>query len=184
MKRSYLQNKEAKISEQEASLVEEVAGPIKFDALWIILLLFIVAPVLYVLGMQGPGSWLPKRSDSKQARVAPEKKDAEEAKQANTSPFATLDSAIIKASNHPSFDNYFQLSFEFYKAKKYEESVKAAQKALEFNPRSAQAYNNICSAYNELKQFDNAIEACKKALEIDSTFQLAKNNLKWAESQR
>jgi tetratricopeptide (TPR) repeat protein len=179
MKRSYIQNSEARYTEAELAQIDEIAGPLKFDAVKIILLLFIVLPVLYVLIVQTPGSWLPK-DQAKQTVVLPEPTKKTE----GTSSFAELDSAIIKASNNPTFENYIQLSFEFYKAKKYKESITAAEKALELNPRSAQAYNNICSGYNELKEYDKAIEACKKALEIDPGFQLAKNNLGWAESQK
>ena len=56
-------------------------------------------------------------------------------------------------------------------------------KALEKQPNYAEAYNNICTAYNNLQKYDSAAWACSKALELKSDFQLAKNNLNWAKSQ-
>jgi len=55
---------------------------------------------------------------------------------------------------------------------------------LKLKPDNADAYNIICSAYNELQQWDNAIKYCKKALEIRPGYQLAKNNLIWAISKK
>jgi len=84
----------------------------------------------------------------------------------------------------PSADNYIELSLLYYKSEMYNECIVACRKALAFNPQSAIAYNNICSAYNALKQWDMAVGACAKSLEIDSTFERAKNNLKWAQNSR
>jgi tetratricopeptide (TPR) repeat protein len=54
---------------------------------------------------------------------------------------------------------------------------------LELNPKSAVAYNNICSSYNAMKNWQAAAAACKKALEINPKFERARNNLKWTESK-
>lgn len=178
MKKGFIRNPQARISEGEASYVEEVAGRIHIRLFHIILGLFIILPVVYVLIVQTPGSWLPEEK-----AAAPVLNINDQQNTVSVNPFAKLDSAIIKASNFPNFENYFQLSFEFYKAGKFKESIKAAEKSLEYNPRSAQAYNNICSAYNELKEYTKAKEACERSLQIDPAFQLAKNNLSWAEKQ-
>ena len=78
---------------------------------------------------------------------------------------------------NPSVENYINLSLAYYRGERYEDCIKACEKAIELDPRSAVAYNNMCSAYNAMGEWKKAAEACSKAIEIDSTFQLAKNNL-------
>ena len=74
------------------------------------------------------------------------------------------------------------MSYELYKARRFPESIDAAKKALVLDPKSDQAYNNICAAYNELKQWVKAIEACQRALDINPNSTLAKNNLRVAQT--
>jgi tetratricopeptide (TPR) repeat protein len=83
-------------------------------------------------------------------------------------------------NREPSVSNFLNLSLAFYRTREYEKSVEMAQKALELNPNSAEAYNNICAANCGLKKWDEAVTACGKALAINPDFQRAKNNLNWA----
>ena len=76
-----------------------------------------------------------------------------------------------------SYDDHINESLTFYNAGDYQKSIEAAQSALQLQPNSAIAYNNICAAYNQLKLWDQAIEACGKALAINPDYELAKNNL-------
>ncbi len=179
MKKGHFKNPHIITDDHDRKLAEEIAGPVKLDLFRFLVILFIVLPVVYVLLVQTPGSWLPEQLPAKPDLS----RNDNAAEKAEVNSFAVLDSAIIKASNQPSFQNYFNLSFEFYKAGKYKESITAAEKALEFNPRSAEAYNNICSAYNELKDYAKAKKACESALDINPEFQLAKNNLAWSVKQ-
>lgn len=82
--------------------------------------------------------------------------------------------------NNPTSTNYLNQSLAFYKTREFDKSIQMANKALELDSTSAEAYNNICAAYCGLKQWEKAIEACNKALEIKPEFQRAKNNLRWA----
>jgi len=50
-----------------------------------------------------------------------------------------------------SYADYINDSLAFYTAGDYQKSVEAAQAALQVQPDSAVAYNNICAAYNQLK---------------------------------
>jgi Flp pilus assembly protein TadD len=74
-------------------------------------------------------------------------------------------------------------SLALYYAGRYRECIDACFKALEKQPNYAEAYNNICTAYNNLQKYDSAAWACSKALELKPDFQLAKNNLNWAKGQ-
>jgi tetratricopeptide (TPR) repeat protein len=85
---------------------------------------------------------------------------------------------------NPTFDNYIGLSNAYVNSNMPGKSVEPLQKAIELNPKSAIAYNNLGVAYTMLQQYNKGIEACTKALEIDSGFQLAKNNLNWANSEK
>jgi tetratricopeptide (TPR) repeat protein len=101
---------------------------------------------------------------------------------------ADMDENSIKkmqemAEETNSFESYINLSLSYYKLKQFENSAKAAEKAVEINPESAIAYNNVCAAQCALGNWQAAIAACNKALEIDPGFERAKNNLNWAESE-
>ncbi|MFN8309131.1 MAG: tetratricopeptide repeat protein [Chitinophagales bacterium] len=79
--------------------------------------------------------------------------------------------------DHPSADNYINLSLEYYNNGRFFDCVKASEEALKLNQNNAIAYNNICSAYNMLHDWDKAIAAGEKGLTIDPNNQLLKNNL-------
>lgn len=76
------------------------------------------------------------------------------------------------------------LSLKYYLAGRYEDCIDAANEALKLKTDYAEAYNNICTAYNGLKQWDKAIPACEQAIKLKSDFQLAKNNLAWAQDEK
>ncbi len=63
------------------------------------------------------------------------------------------------------------------------ESIDTCNEILKMNPKSADAYNNICVAYASMKEWEKAVEAGKKAVEINPNYQLAQNNLNWVKSQ-
>ena len=92
--------------------------------------------------------------------------------------------AVRKAKNdaaaNPSHDAYLELGLQSYRNRQFQDAISATQKALEFDPNSAVAYNNLCSAYAELGMWDEAVATGRKALRINPNFELAKNNLNWA----
>ncbi|MDQ3190064.1 MAG: hypothetical protein M3Q58_00565 [Bacteroidota bacterium] len=90
---------------------------------------------------------------------------------------------LAELEKNPSVSEYINLSLFCYKNHMFIESILACEKALEIDPRSATAYNNICSSYNSMEQWKKAETACKKALEINPEFQIAKNNLQWAKTE-
>lgn len=106
-------------------------------------------------------------------------------KPANTAP-ATIDIASYEnaVNANPTFDNLINLSNAYINSNMAGKSIDPLLKAIELNPNSAIAYNNLGVAYTMVQQYRNGIDACTKALQIDSSFQLAKNNLKWAASEK
>jgi len=68
-------------------------------------------------------------------------------------------------------------SLALYREGRYRESIESAKRALVFDPKRAEAYNNIGAAYGAMGQWDDAIAAESKALEINPDLQIAKNNL-------
>jgi tetratricopeptide (TPR) repeat protein len=99
------------------------------------------------------------------------------------SPEEKLAAQLELVKKNPTADNYINLSLMQYNQKDFDGCIASCYKALELNPQSAIAFNNICSAHNALKQWQQASEACKKALEIDPDFERARNNLNWSLSQ-
>ena len=82
-----------------------------------------------------------------------------------------------QADKNPTSANYINLSLLYYKDGSYQKCIEACEKALKIDPKSALAYNNICSAYNALEKWDKAADACNKAIRINPDYQVAKNNL-------
>jgi hypothetical protein len=87
--------------------------------------------------------------------------------------------SVFNISQNP--QQLVYLSSFYYNNKHYLKCIHSCEKALIYSPDNADAYNNICSAYNCLGDFKKADEACKKALVIRPDYELAKNNLKIAE---
>jgi tetratricopeptide (TPR) repeat protein len=85
---------------------------------------------------------------------------------------------------NPSAPKFLDLSLKYYQVGNYEKCILAAQEALKINPKFAEAYNNICSAYNGLKKYKEAENACLKALELKPDFSLAKGNLNAARTAK
>jgi protein O-mannosyl-transferase len=95
-----------------------------------------------------------------------------------------VSAAEYLAQTQPTADNYLNLSLIYHQAKRYQDSITAARKAIQLKPNYPEAYNNIAADYEDLHQWDPAIEAAKQALKLRPDFQLAKNNLAWSESQK
>ena len=81
---------------------------------------------------------------------------------------------------NPTYSSMMTLGLAYYQNGQYTACIETSQKALELNPESSSAHNNICAAYCARKEWDKAIIHCNKALELNPDFQRAKNNLNWA----
>jgi tetratricopeptide (TPR) repeat protein len=80
----------------------------------------------------------------------------------------------------PSAGAFLDLSLVRFWQGELDESIVAAKQALDLDPNSAVAHNNICVALAKGGKFDQAIRACAEALIIDPGYERAKNNLDWA----
>jgi tetratricopeptide (TPR) repeat protein len=96
---------------------------------------------------------------------------------------AALVPSLMQAPGSPA-DRFIDLSLAEYKAGQYQQSIELAQKALEADPKSALAYNNIGAGYGAMRQWDKAIEAEHHALELNPGLQIAANNLAWYTKQK
>lgn len=99
-------------------------------------------------------------------------------------PTAAVLAAEEAARLAPTPESYLNLSLAYYQARRFPESIVAAQQALKLRPAYAEAWNNIGAAYNELGLWDEAIKACEEAVRLKPDLQIAKNNLAWALSQK
>ncbi len=84
--------------------------------------------------------------------------------------------------NYKTPEQFLNLSLMYYNAADYEGCIAAAQKAIALKSDYAEAYNNICSAYNSLNKFAEGAKACEAALRIKPGYALAQGNLNWAKS--
>jgi tetratricopeptide (TPR) repeat protein len=76
---------------------------------------------------------------------------------------------VVASPNYKKADAYLNLGWVYRNAKppRTEESVKAYQKALEIDPKSAQAALGMGWAYSFGRQWDQSIAAFRKAAELD-----------------
>jgi tetratricopeptide (TPR) repeat protein len=81
-------------------------------------------------------------------------------------------------------NDFINESMRLNLAGKYLESIAVARKALQLNPSSAEAWNNIAANNEALRRWDEAIAAARRAIVLRPDFQLAKNNLAWSISQK
>jgi tetratricopeptide (TPR) repeat protein len=84
----------------------------------------------------------------------------------------------------PSADNYVTLSLAFYNNGQFLESAMAAKAATNIQPNYANAWNNICAAYNKIGEWDSAIVAGTRAVELNPANELSKNNYAYAQQQK
>jgi tetratricopeptide (TPR) repeat protein len=98
----------------------------------------------------------------------------------NVPPKELLEQAKARAADNPTPENYLELSLQYYNNQLFEESIDAANRALQRRPDYAAAYNNVCAARIRLERWDEAIDACNRALKLKPNYELARGNLNWA----
>ena len=92
--------------------------------------------------------------------------------------------ATQNTGNLPNTSLLINLSLEQYNAGNYEDCIATCNLIIQQDPKNADAYNNICAAYNMLKEWNKAKAACAKALQLNPNHANAPANLKWAIEQK
>jgi tetratricopeptide (TPR) repeat protein len=162
------------MSEPHSRNTQESEPTFKLNYATVILLMVILIPVVYTVITN-----LQPKPASPEINAAP--KSAPVSSAAAASP---LEPALKAVVDNPGFQSYLNLGLVYYGAAKYDESIKAWEKALEYNPKSDLAYNNIAAAYGAINKWDEEIAACQKALAINPNLDLAKRNLSWAQEMK
>ena len=80
------------------------------------------------------------------------------------------------------YDDYINLSLQFYNQKNYKGCIATCTQALSLNPAAAEAYNNMGAAYNNMGEYPNAIAVLEQAIKLNPSNQLATSNLAYAKS--
>jgi tetratricopeptide (TPR) repeat protein len=96
------------------------------------------------------------------------------------------DQVARQALEHPSLQTaafWINRSLLQYRQGQYEQAIDSARHALQLDPNSAEAWNNIAAGNEGLHNWDEAIAAAQKAIALKPDFQLAKNNLAWSFAQ-
>ncbi len=93
--------------------------------------------------------------------------------------FAALKNAEAKAKSEPTVDDFLALSVEYFKARRYQDVIRACREALKLRPDLAEAYHNMAAAYHALGKDDDAIQALREAVRIRPDLTVAKSNLEF-----
>ena len=115
-------------------------------------------------------------------QLVPDNAEALGFKESSSRKQSRLSYELERIRVNPSPEKYLSLSFTYYLAAEYRQSIEIAQEAVKMKPDYAEAYNNIGAAYIGLKDYDKAMLFLKKAIALNANYELAKNNLKLAES--
>ncbi len=133
----------------------------------IILVALFLTPLIYIVENSAEH---PKPATEQAVAIPPASSD-----------IPSLENAV---NTNPTFDNLITLSMAYINNQMAGRSIPYLQKAIQLNPNSAIAYNNLGVAYIMIQQYQDGIDACTRALSIDPGFQLAKNNLKWGMDEK
>ncbi len=93
-------------------------------------------------------------------------------------------SQMLAHPNMPTAAVWINRSLSEYQRGQYEQAIDSAQHALQLDPNSAEAWNNIAAGNAGLHRWADAIAAAEKAIALKPDLQLARNNLAWSLSQK
>ncbi len=110
-------------------------------------------------------------------QAVPTDVDARRALAVADTAFTQLKTAEAKAKSEPSVDDFLALSVEYFKNRRFQDSINACNQALKLRPDLAEAYNNMATAYHALGKDDDAIEALRQAVRVRPDLEIAKGNL-------
>lgn len=97
---------------------------------------------------------------------------------------ARADSAPVQAASPSEVGNLLDQSLQHSRSGRFQECIDTATQAMQWDPNSAAAFNNIGFCAANLQLWDEAIRNTQEAIRLDPTSQLAKNNLAWMQQER
>ncbi len=72
---------------------------------------------------------------------------------------------------------HLQVSIDRFNAREYNKAIESCNKAIELNPKLAEAYNHLALIYMETKRYQQSFETFQKALKIRSQYPEILNNI-------
>jgi tetratricopeptide (TPR) repeat protein len=93
------------------------------------------------------------------------------------SAFEEVQQAELRAKQGAGVDDFLRLSVDYYKTRRYADSIKACENALRVHPGLAEAYSNEAAAYYALGNIDEAIRALRETVRLRPDMEVAKQNL-------
>ncbi len=89
-----------------------------------------------------------------------------------------------EAQEKPTPDEYLRLSALYFKNRRYEDCIRAANSAIAMNPRLGEAWANIAAAEHALGRDDNAVAALHQVLRLRPDLKFAQTDLQYLESHK
>ena len=83
-----------------------------------------------------------------------------------------------------SFNDYLTLSVAYFRARRYEDCIAAAQNALKLNKDLAEAHSNISACQHALGRDDEAIASLREVVRLRPDMSVAWSNLSILEEDR
>jgi Flp pilus assembly protein TadD len=83
-----------------------------------------------------------------------------------------------------STNDYLSLSVTYYRAKRFEDAIRASRQALQLQPDLAEAYANMAAAHRALGQNDDAANALREVIRLRPDFAFARTNLQILEDEK
>ena len=77
-------------------------------------------------------------------------------------------------------EEYFEEGYNHIEAGRYKYAVECYRKAIEIDPKYANAYNDMGVALDDLGRKEEAVASYKKAIEIDPKYAMTYNNMGFA----
>jgi tetratricopeptide (TPR) repeat protein len=114
----------------------------------------------------------------------PTDEDAHRSLSVAESAFEEVKAAERKAKQEPTVDDFLALSVQYYKTRRFEDSIKACQQALQIRPDTAEAFSNEAASFYALGRVDDAIHALREAIRLRPDFNVAKQNLAFLMASR
>ena len=83
-----------------------------------------------------------------------------------------------------SSNDYLSLSVAYYRAKRFDDAIRASREALKLSPDLAEAYANIAAASHAVGRDDEAATALREVVRLRPDFTFARANLQLLEEQK